>query len=185
MTGAGLDHEFDVDAGRAEHLGQRLALPEGHRVVGVAVREVERRGAAVRVVDRTGGVRGVIDWYGPSDLFAMEEYTRALGVDAPGESREDRWLGGWVKDVPDAAHAASPVNHVHRGAPPFHLAHGDADDAVPLGQSQALADVLSAAGVDVELVVESGAGHFWRDAAPDRVALLFDRAIEFSRRVTA
>ncbi len=130
-------------------------------------------------------VRGVIDWYGPSDLFAMEEYTRALGVDAPGESREDRWLGGWVKDVPDAAHAASPVNHVHRGAPPFHLAHGDADDAVPLGQSQALADVLSAAGVDVELVVESGAGHFWRDAAPDRVALLFDRAIEFARRVTA
>ena len=99
------------------------------------------------------GVRGVIDWYGPTDLFAMEEYTRALGVDAPGESREDRWLGGWVKDVPDAAHAASPVNHVHRGAPPFHLAHGDADDAVPLGQSQALADVLRAAGVDVELVV--------------------------------
>lgn len=130
-------------------------------------------------------VRGVVDWYGPSDLAAMDAHTRALGIDAPGESREDRWLGGWVPEVPDAAHAASPVNHVHAGAPPFHLAHGDADDAVPLAQSEALADALRAAGVDAELVVEPGAGHFWRDAAPDQVAALFDRALAFARRVTA
>jgi acetyl esterase/lipase len=130
-------------------------------------------------------VRGVIDWYGPSDLAAMETHTRALGVDAPGSSREDRWLGGWVAEMPDAAHAASPVTHVHPAAPPFHLAHGDADDAVPLAQSEALASALRAAGVDAELVVEPGAGHFWRDAAPDRVAMLFDRAIAFAQRVSA
>ena len=90
-----------------------------------------------------------------------------------------------MKDVPDAAHAASPVNHAHRGAPPFHLAHGDADDAVPLGQSQALADVLGAAGVDVELVVESGAVTSGGTPLPIGWPLLFDRAIEFARRVTA
>jgi len=129
-------------------------------------------------------VRGVIAWYGPSDLFAMEAHTRSLGVDAPGESREDRWLGGWVAEIPDAARAASPVSHVHAAAPPFHLAHGEADDAVPLAQSESLAAALRAVGVEAELVVEPAAGHFWRDAAPDRVQALFERAIAFARRVT-
>ncbi|WP_394554913.1 alpha/beta hydrolase fold domain-containing protein [Agromyces sp. MMS24-JH15] len=130
-------------------------------------------------------VRGVVDWYGPSDLFAMEEHTRSLGVDAPGASREDRWIGGPVPDLPDVARAASPVSHVHPAAPPFHLAHGDADDAVPLAQSLALADALRAVGVEVELLVEPGAGHFWRGVAPERVAALFDAAIRFAARVTA
>lgn len=141
--------------------------------------------AALVGLEPDAPVRGVIDWYGPSDLQAMERHTRALGVDAPGESREDRWLGGWVNDMPDAARAASPVSHVHAGAPPFHLAHGDADDAVPLAQSEALASALRAARVDVELVVEPDAGHFWRGAASERVAALFDHAIAFAERVTA
>ncbi|GAA1960282.1 alpha/beta hydrolase [Microbacterium deminutum] len=141
--------------------------------------------AALVGLEPASRVRGIIDWYGPADLLAMETHTRALGVDAPGESREDRWLGGWVSDVPDAARAASPVNHVHAGSAPFHLAHGDADDAVPLAQSEALEAALRAAGVEAELIVEPGAGHFWRDAAPERVAALFDRAIAFAARVTA
>ena len=141
--------------------------------------------AALVGLEPDARVRGVIDWYGPADLVAMEDYTRSLGVDGPGESREDRWLGGWVKDLPDAARAASPVSHVHAGSPPFHLAHGDADDAVPLSQSEALADALRPAGVEVDLHVEPGAGHFWRGAASERVALLFDQAIAFATRVTA
>lgn len=129
-------------------------------------------------------VRGVVDWYGPSDLLAMAEYTRERGIDSPGRSREDRWLGGWVPERADLARAASPVSHVRPGAPPFHLAHGDADDAVPLAQSVALRDALSDAGVEVELFVEEGAGHFWTDTATERVVARFDSALDFVRRAT-
>ena len=55
------------------------------------------------------------------------------------------------------------------GAPPFHLAHGDADDAVPLAQSEALAAALRRAAWTSSWSSSRGAGHFWRDAAPDRV----------------
>ena len=58
-------------------------------------------------------VRGVVDWYGPSDLFEMARFT--AGRDAPGESREDQWLGAPVASVPDAAAAASPALQVRRG----------------------------------------------------------------------
>lgn len=167
VAGPGVDHGLDPD---------RLVLWGGS--AGGTL-------AALVALEPGAPVRGVIDWYGPSDLQAMEAHTRVLGVDAPGESREDRWLGGWVEELPDAARAASPVNHVHAAAPPFHLAHGDADDAVPLAQSDALAVALRAAGVEVELLIEPGAGHFWRGAAPERVAALFESAIAFATQVTA
>ncbi|NEM92266.1 alpha/beta hydrolase [Galbitalea soli] len=127
------------------------------------------------------GIRGVIDWYGPSDLLAMARHT--LGTAPAGESREDRWLGSFVLDVPELAREASPVHRVRPGALPFHLAHGAADRDVPPAQSEALADALRAAGVPVELHLEPGAGHMWSgvgDTAP-----LFARALDFARRVSA
>jgi acetyl esterase/lipase len=128
-------------------------------------------------------VRGVVDWYGPSDLFEMARFT--AGRDAPGESREDRWLGAPVMSVPDAADAASPARHVVAGAPPFHLAHGADDTDVPPAQSELLAEALRARGVEVELHLEPGAGHFWRGATDEATDALFDRAIAFARRVVS
>jgi acetyl esterase/lipase len=138
--------------------------------------------AALAGLRRPPGVRGVIDWYGPSDQLAMAAHT--VGRDAVGQSREDRWLGAPVASVPDRAREASPALRVTAGAPPFHLAHGDADDDVPLDQSTRLATALHDARVNVEYVVEPGLGHFWRGAGPTRTAEIFDRAIAFARRVT-
>jgi acetyl esterase/lipase len=137
--------------------------------------------AALAGLKPRASIRGVIDWYGPSDLFDMA--ARSTGKDAPGESREDRWLGARTLDVPDLARAASPVFQVHAGAPPFYLAHGDADTDVPPAQSEKFAAALRAAGVDVELHLVPGAGHFWRDVADQ--SPLFDRAIAFARRITS
>ena len=126
------------------------------------------------------GVRGVVDWYGPSDLVAMAASQGALDDPA---NREAGWLGHAVGADLDRARAASPVSHVRAGAPPFHLAHGTADGAVPPEQSVALAEALLAAGVDAELTLVPGAGHLWQGEV-DRDALL-DAAIGFCRRVTA
>ena len=139
--------------------------------------------AALVALDSPSPVRGVVDWFGPSDLVAMAEHTRARGAEEPGGSREDRWLGGWVLDRLDLARAASPVHAVRAGAPPFHLAHGANDDDVPPSQTIAFADALASAGVAVDVQLERGAAHLWRGASPDRIAALFDAAILFAQSV--
>lgn len=53
-------------------------------------------------------------------------------------------------EAPELAARAGPVNHIHPDAPPFHIAHGDADRFVPAAQSGQFADALRRAGVPVE-----------------------------------
>ncbi|MDL4813648.1 alpha/beta hydrolase [Actinomadura opuntiae] len=122
------------------------------------------------------GIAAVVGWYGVYDLSAMPE---------PGDpsSRESRLLGSAVGGVPALAAEASPVAHVHAGAPPFQLWHGTADRAVPMAQSERMAEALRAAGVPVEFRRVEGAGHIWRDA-PD-VGAVFRDSLEFARGVRA
>jgi acetyl esterase/lipase len=141
--------------------------------------------AALAAMRRYTEVAGVIDWYGPADLTALG---RHLHPDMPErfdddpDTREAGLLGGPVGKLPEEARRASPALQARRGLPPFHIAHGEADDLVPIAQSEALADALAWQGVDVEFDRVPGAGHFWRGAAD--VGVLFDRALAFAARVT-
>jgi acetyl esterase/lipase len=71
---------------------------------------------------------------------------------------------------------ASPVTYVSPDDPPTILIHGDQDRAVPLQQSQQLADRLSAAKVAVRLVTRSGKSHAWAGWEADSalIAAWFD-----------
>jgi acetyl esterase/lipase len=131
------------------------------------------------------GVGAVVDWYGPADLTALAEDAAATGISItdPGapDSREALLLGGLVADRADAARAASPVAHVHAGAPPFLLRHGTADRFVPVRQSERLAQALRGVGAPVRLDLVEGADHLWlgdpraaRTAFDDAVAFLTD-----------
>src|SRR6478735_7985751 len=95
---------------------------------------------------RRDDVRGVVDWFGPADLFAMADHD--LG-EPPAETREARWLGAPAAEAPDVARRASPALQVHPGAPPFHIAHGTDDAHVPVSQSAALASALRDVGAVV------------------------------------
>lgn len=128
---------------------------------------------------RRDDVAGVVDWFGPSDLFAMADHTMG---DPPDCTREARWIGGRAADLPDAARAASPLLNAHPGAPPFHIAHGTADEHVPFAQSETLAAALREAGVDVEFDPVDRGRHFWQGMTDTDA--VFDRAIAFARRVT-
>ncbi len=128
---------------------------------------------------RRDDVRGVVDWFGPSDLFAMADHDTGEARD---HTREARWLGAPAADVPEVARAASPVHQVHAAAPPFHISHGTADEHVPLAQSEALADALGGAGAEVEFVPVEGGRHFWRGITDTRP--LFDAALRFASRNT-
>ncbi|THG31619.1 alpha/beta hydrolase [Naasia lichenicola] len=131
-------------------------------------------------------VRGVVDWYGPSDLTTLGAQ---LLPDSPGtfdddpSTREAGLLGGAVGSLPELARAASPALQVPTDAPPFHIAHGTADALMPFAQSEELAAALRAAGVDVEFTAVPGASHFWKGA--EDTPSLFDAALRFATRVTA
>jgi acetyl esterase/lipase len=57
--------------------------------------------------------------------------------------------------------AISPARQVTSGLPPFLLIHGDADQVVPLQQSETLKQALEANQVDIELIIKPGGGHPW------------------------
>jgi acetyl esterase/lipase len=62
-------------------------------------------------------------------------------------------------EAPALYEKASPVNYAHKDAPPLLIVHGTADTTVPLAQSRALAEALTKAGAENQLVVVPDAPH--------------------------
>ncbi len=140
--------------------------------------------------------RGVVHWYGPTDLI---DHARLLGRTTDPECAEARWLGATAGERPDLAAAASPALRVRaelvgvdpvradsRDAaaaplPPFLIVNGTADTAVPHSQAESFAKAIDSAGGEVELVLVDGAGHRF-EGDVDRDALL-EQAIAFAGRV--
>jgi acetyl esterase/lipase len=75
------------------------------------------------------------------------------------------------------------VTHVHGGAPPFLLQHGEDDTWVPHDQSVRLADALRAAGAPVEFESVPGANHFFGGAPDAEIEAIFERALDFLVRL--
>jgi acetyl esterase/lipase len=118
-------------------------------------------------------VAGVVCWYPVTDLPALDQ------DDDAGDTYEAHLLGGPIARHLDLAEAASPVAHVHGGAPPFLLQHGEHDTWVPHDQSVRLADALRGAGGSVELQTVRGADHFFGGASEAEVEAIFQRALDF------
>jgi acetyl esterase/lipase len=122
-------------------------------------------------------VQAVVTWFPVTDLPARDtdvpEGPLPPFVSGPPlvPSFEARLLGlAATADDPERARAASPLHHVHAGAPPFLVAHGDADGLVPSTHSRRLVAALRAAGVDTSLLLLGGANH--EDPAFDTPASL-------------
>jgi acetyl esterase/lipase len=118
------------------------------------------------------GVDGVVAWFPVTDLTNV-------GEPADPQTREALFLGVPPAQAPDLAREASPITHVHAGAPPVLLMHGDSDALVPPDQSTRFARALRDAGGAVSLVLVPGASHFW-DGAED-VPGIVARSVGFVR----
>lgn len=100
-------------------------------------------------------VDAVLALYPPTDLVVLGEPHVAKGD----PNLISDLLGGPMGEVQKEAYAASPVNFVDAGDPPFLFIHGDQDPTVPLAQSRFLEERLLAAGVEARTIVEPGRGH--------------------------
>jgi acetyl esterase/lipase len=65
----------------------------------------------------------------------------------------------------------SPIYYITSNMPPTLLIHGDADELVPMQQSESFVDRAKATGATAKLIVKPGQGHGWKDLAPDLATL--------------
>ncbi len=115
------------------------------------------------------GVRGVISYYGPTNLLAIyQHWNLQKTVNMPpvpiGENpdykknmrdsgRLDILLGGHPQEVPHMYQLASPISHVHPGCPPTLLLHGEQDFTIPVDHTYALYTKLIHSGVPAIKIV--------------------------------
>jgi len=119
-------------------------------------------------------IQAVADWFGPTDFLQMDAHKlpNGMGHDAPG-SPESRLIGGAIQRNKEKVAAANPITYISPGAPPFLIAHGDADRLVPYQQSVLLAAALKAVEVPVTFYTVKGGGHGFRNAAADKLRTEF------------
>jgi acetyl esterase len=110
--------------------------------------------AALRPGNR-GAVRGVVAFYGPSDLVKFVQ----TSVWIPDNIR--RSLKGSALETLLFAglRELSPITWVSQAAPPFLLIHGTADTLVPFDQSKEFFDRLRQAGARCDLYPVQGGNH--------------------------
>jgi acetyl esterase/lipase len=100
--------------------------------------------------EQSSAVLAVADLFGPTDLTADLSLLQKLLLFRAFET---------IDSQAPLLKRASPINYISKGAPPFLILQGEQDDAVPLAQSQAFYEQLTAAGVDATLVVVKNANH--------------------------
>ena len=83
-------------------------------------------------------------------------------------------------DQPELFESASPISHVHRGAPPFFVLHGENDSVIPSVQAQAFCGALRKAGAPTVCYAElPNAHHAFDIFATVRSRLVADAVADF------
>jgi len=123
-------------------------------------------------------VRGVISFYGPTDLIAFYRQTGqqrikhqgdryypplSMDPDAPKDMRNagrlDKIFGGHPEDVPEMYQLFSTNSYIHTGCPPTLLVQGEHDRSVPVDATRTFYNQLVEAGVPAVNVVFPLTGH--------------------------
>jgi acetyl esterase/lipase len=72
------------------------------------------------------------------------------------------YVGGPCEQREEVCRAASPLQQVHSGAPPFYVGHGTKDEVVPFEQAQQFSSALEKAHVPVTFHIAEGGRHtYW------------------------
>jgi acetyl esterase/lipase len=100
-------------------------------------------------------VAAIINWFGISDIAAVEEYLRNY---KPEWNYALSWVGNPAR-MDSISAAFSPVKRISPATPPIVSIHGDLDSVVPHQQSVYLHQLLQKSGIKNELVSIPGGKH--------------------------
>ena len=153
--------EYGIDP---ERIGAMGASSGGHLAALLGLTGAEQFADKGGWEGVSSDVSAVCDLFGPSDFPRMPRKSLPDAISATAQ-----FLGGSIDEVPEVYVKASPLTHVHAGAPPFLIIHGELDPVVPLSQSELLRDALRKAGVEVEFHAVKGAGHGSREVVDPEV----------------
>jgi acetyl esterase/lipase len=145
------DHaeHYGVDAGRLALLGYSAGA---HLALCTAFAEADADPMA-------GRVAAVAAFYPITDLTSAHGRRRPRWSAELDREQTEQFLGGPATAELEAASRASPLLRADRRAPPTFMAHGAADQLVPIGQSRALRARLQELGVEHEILELGGANH--------------------------
>lgn len=134
------DYQIDPD-----HIGVWGTSAGGHLVNLLGTTDSSAGFDVGEYPEQTSRVQAVVDLFGPADL--TPHFSPAY------EEVRPTVFGSFDPLL------ASPINYISPDDPPFLILQGDADNVVPLNQSQLFYDQLTAAGVETQLVVVQGGNH--------------------------
>jgi acetyl esterase/lipase len=98
-------------------------------------------------------VQAVVSFFGPADLTAeYPDASKAIVKD---------FIGGTLKEMPDAYRKASPITYVSSTTAPMLLFQGTADILVPYNQAELMATAMQNAHVPGRVELLIGANHGW------------------------
>jgi acetyl esterase/lipase len=183
---------FKIDPGR---IGITGASAGGHLSLMIGMAGNQGDANATDAVDRDSSrVQAVACFFPPTDFLNYGKPDRTVLKALKDELWQFRAPFDFVEFNPatkrlelitsetrrlDICRDISPIAHVSSDDPPTLIFHGDADNLVPIEQSERLIEKLKAAGVTAELQRRPGAGHGWlpTDMAKDvkRIADWFDK----------
>jgi dipeptidyl aminopeptidase/acylaminoacyl peptidase len=117
-------------------------------------------GVAIRRPDLVGCVRVA---YPVCDIAALDATTHRF------EAHYNRTLMGNVDETIKKSRERSPIHHADKLAKvPLLIFHGTVDPVVDIAQSRQLAQAITAAGGNVELIEFDGEGHGFRAVENNR-----------------
>jgi acetyl esterase/lipase len=144
-------------------LSQHAVFPAQIEDCKAAVRWLRRNSAQFNIDPDRIGVWGPSAGGHLAALLGTAGETRIFDV---GENLD-------VSSAVQAVQRANPITYITPQAPPFLIAHGDADPLAPHHQSELLEAALKSAGVPVKLHTVKRGGHGFRDARADELRRRF------------
>ena len=151
----------DLDVDDVIDILESLARPrERSAMMGGSAGGLTALGVAIRRPDLVGCVRVV---YPVCDIAALDATTHRF------EAHYNRTLMGDVDETIKKSRERSPIHHADKLANvPLLIFHGTVDPVVDIAQSRELAQAITAAGGNVELIEFDGEGHGFRAVENNR-----------------
>lgn len=166
--------ESQIDPGKIAVFGISAG---GHLVsmLGVTGGVKELEGELGPHLSQSSRVTCVLDFCGPSNFLTFAGEGTIINVDDP-KTGLCKLIGGTVKEKPEVARNASPVNYLTSDDAPFLIIHGTKDNIVRYAQATEFDTALEKAKIPATLITGTNGGHvFFSAPLFERMRAFLDR----------